>query len=54
VVAPIGLGREGLPIGLQVNGRPFDEETVLAVARMVEHEPATTNARRGEDFGSAA
>ncbi len=36
LIVPIGLDREGLPIGLQVNGRPFDEETVLAVAKMVE------------------
>jgi amidase len=35
-VVPIGLDREGLPIGLQINGRAFDEETVLAVAKAVE------------------
>jgi aspartyl-tRNA(Asn)/glutamyl-tRNA(Gln) amidotransferase subunit A len=28
---PCGLSREGLPIGLQILGRPFDEPTVLAV-----------------------
>jgi amidase len=38
VVVPIGQDREGLPIGLQINGRPFDEETVLAIAKAVEQE----------------
>ena len=30
---PAGFTRSGLPIGLQVAGRPFDEETLLKVAR---------------------
>jgi aspartyl-tRNA(Asn)/glutamyl-tRNA(Gln) amidotransferase subunit A len=29
---PCGLSREGLPIGLQIMGRHFDEGTVLRVA----------------------
>jgi aspartyl-tRNA(Asn)/glutamyl-tRNA(Gln) amidotransferase subunit A len=29
---PCGLSRDGLPIGLQLIGRPFDEETVLRTA----------------------
>ena len=29
---PCGFSDEGLPIGLQILGRPFDEETVLRVA----------------------
>ena len=37
VVVPIGKDRDGLPIGLQINGRAFDEETVLAVAKAVEN-----------------
>jgi amidase len=36
VVVPCGKDREGLPIGLQVNGRAFGEETVLAVAKAAE------------------
>jgi amidase len=36
VVVPCGKDREGLPIGLQINGRAFGEETVLAVARAAE------------------
>jgi aspartyl-tRNA(Asn)/glutamyl-tRNA(Gln) amidotransferase subunit A len=29
---PCGFDREGLPIGLQIAGRPFDESTVLRAA----------------------
>lgn len=35
---PIGLSREGLPISLQIAGKPFDEETVLRVAHALEIE----------------
>jgi aspartyl-tRNA(Asn)/glutamyl-tRNA(Gln) amidotransferase subunit A len=33
---PAGLDANGLPLGLQVIGRPFDEETVFAVAAAIE------------------
>ena len=33
---PTGLGSGGLPIGIQVVGRPFDEATVFRVGRAVE------------------
>jgi aspartyl-tRNA(Asn)/glutamyl-tRNA(Gln) amidotransferase subunit A len=33
---PAGLDASGLPLGLQIIGRPFDEETVFAVAQVVE------------------
>jgi aspartyl-tRNA(Asn)/glutamyl-tRNA(Gln) amidotransferase subunit A len=33
---PAGLDAQGLPLGLQVLGRPFDEETVFAVAAEIE------------------
>ena len=36
VVVPAGRTKEGLPIGVQIAGRPFEEETVLAAARFVE------------------
>ena len=29
---PCGFTKSGLPIGLQILGRPFDEETILRVA----------------------
>ncbi len=33
---PVGLDRNGLPLGLQVIGKPFDEETVFAVSSALE------------------
>lgn len=33
---PCGFSKAGLPIGLQIMGRPFDERTVLAVGRRLE------------------
>jgi Asp-tRNA(Asn)/Glu-tRNA(Gln) amidotransferase A subunit family amidase len=33
---PVSLSKEGLPIGVQVIGRPFEEEQVLAVAEALE------------------
>jgi Asp-tRNA(Asn)/Glu-tRNA(Gln) amidotransferase A subunit family amidase len=36
VSVPAGRSREGLPIGVQIVGRPGEEETVLAAASIVE------------------
>jgi Asp-tRNA(Asn)/Glu-tRNA(Gln) amidotransferase A subunit family amidase len=33
---PVGLSNDGLPIGVQVIGRPFEDELVLAVAEYIE------------------
>lgn len=35
-VVPVGRSAEGLPIGVQIAGRPFEDEAVLAVAAAVE------------------
>ncbi len=35
---PVGRSKEGLPIGIQVVGRPWEEESVLSVAAAVERE----------------
>lgn len=37
-VVPVGSSPEGLPIGVQIVGRPWEEERVLAVAAVVESE----------------
>jgi amidase len=37
-VVPAGWSPEGLPIGVQVVGRPFEEEIVLSVAAAIERE----------------
>jgi Asp-tRNA(Asn)/Glu-tRNA(Gln) amidotransferase A subunit family amidase len=36
VCVPAGRTREGLPVGVQITGRPFEEGRVLAAARVVE------------------
>src|SRR6266478_396660 len=33
---PIGLSSEGLPIGVQIIARPFEDELVLAIAQVIE------------------
>lgn len=38
VVIPAGRSVEGLPIGVQIIGRPFEEETVLAAAAIIEEQ----------------
>jgi Asp-tRNA(Asn)/Glu-tRNA(Gln) amidotransferase A subunit family amidase len=37
-VVPVGQSADGLPIGLQIVGRPWEEELVLAIAGEVERE----------------
>ena len=36
ITLPVGLTAEGLPLGLQLAGRPWDEATILRAARVVE------------------
>jgi len=35
-VVPVGQSTEGLPIGVQIAGMPFQDETVLGVAAVVD------------------
>jgi aspartyl-tRNA(Asn)/glutamyl-tRNA(Gln) amidotransferase subunit A len=37
IVVPAGMNKEGLPLGLQLIGRPFDEETLFACAQVIEN-----------------
>ena len=37
VVVPVGHSEEGLPIGVQIVGRPWEEETLLAIAGILEN-----------------
>ncbi len=36
ISVPAGMSADGLPLGLQIIGRPFDEETVLRAAQVIE------------------
>ena len=36
IAVPAGLDAQGLPLGLQLIGRPFDEETLFAAAQTIE------------------
>jgi aspartyl-tRNA(Asn)/glutamyl-tRNA(Gln) amidotransferase subunit A len=36
IVVPAGLSSEGLPLGLQLIGKPFDEETLFQTAHVIE------------------
>jgi aspartyl-tRNA(Asn)/glutamyl-tRNA(Gln) amidotransferase subunit A len=33
---PAGLASDGLPLGLQILGKPYDEETIFKVADVIE------------------
>ena len=35
-VVPVGKSPDGLPIGVQIIGRPYEDELVLAVAERIE------------------
>lgn len=39
---PAGLGSDGLPLGLHIIGKPFDEQTVLNVGQAIEEAAAFT------------
>ena len=37
-VVPVGWSTDGLPIGIQVAGRPYQDEAVLGVTAAIEHD----------------
>jgi aspartyl-tRNA(Asn)/glutamyl-tRNA(Gln) amidotransferase subunit A len=46
ISVPAGLSEEGLPLGLQLIGRPFDEETLFALAEVIEQAAGTFSPQR--------
>jgi len=36
ITVPAGLDVQGLPLGLQLIGRPFDEETLFSLSAVIE------------------
>ena len=42
IAVPAGLDGQGLPLGLQLIGRPFDEESLFAVAQVIEDSAGRT------------
>jgi aspartyl-tRNA(Asn)/glutamyl-tRNA(Gln) amidotransferase subunit A len=46
ISVPAGLDAQGLPLGLQLIGRPFDEETVFALGEVIEQAVGTFRPER--------
>lgn len=42
ISVPAGLDSQGLPLGLQLIGKPFDEETLFAAGQVIENASGTT------------
>ena len=38
IAVPAGSDAQGLPLGLQLIGRPFDEETLFSLGEVIERE----------------
>ncbi len=49
---PAGLNREGLPLGLQIIGKAFDEQGVLNAGLAIEHRAALSRSRRSGGNGN--
>jgi aspartyl-tRNA(Asn)/glutamyl-tRNA(Gln) amidotransferase subunit A len=45
IAVPAGLSSEGLPLGLQLIGKPFDEETLFQTAAVIEQAAGTFTAK---------
>jgi aspartyl-tRNA(Asn)/glutamyl-tRNA(Gln) amidotransferase subunit A len=46
IAVPAGLDQKGLPLGLQLIGRPFDEETLFSLAAVIEDQAGRFKAKR--------
>ncbi len=46
IAVPAGLSENGLPLGLQLIGKPFDEETLFQTAAAIEHAAGTFTTKK--------
>ncbi len=46
IAVPAGLDAQGLPLGLQLIGRPFDEETLFAAGQVIENAAGRFTAKK--------
>jgi aspartyl-tRNA(Asn)/glutamyl-tRNA(Gln) amidotransferase subunit A len=46
IAVPAGLDKNGLPLGLQLIGKPFDEETLFAVGQVIENAAGSFHAKK--------
>ncbi len=46
IAVPAGLSSSGLPLGLQLIGKPFDEETLFKAASVIEKQPEKFSAQK--------
>ena len=53
IAVPAGLDAQGLPLGLQLIGRPFDEETLFSAAQVIEQAAGRFTPTRGGDAANA-
>ena len=53
-VAPAGLSPDGMPIGVQIVGHPFEDAAVVELARLIQRDCEGFSAYPGQSGGSAA
>ncbi|HAP11417.1 MAG TPA: Asp-tRNA(Asn)/Glu-tRNA(Gln) amidotransferase GatCAB subunit A, partial [Afipia sp.] len=46
IAVPAGTDGQGLPLGLQLIGRPFDEETLFSLGEVIEQSAGHFTARK--------
>jgi len=46
IAVPAGLDAQGLPLGLQLIGKPFDEETLFALGQKIEDAAGSFSAEK--------
>jgi aspartyl-tRNA(Asn)/glutamyl-tRNA(Gln) amidotransferase subunit A len=46
IAVPAGIDKHGLPLGLQLIGKPFDEETLFAVGQVIENAAGSFHAQK--------